>query len=210
MEGHPPLFYAAQKGDCDEITRLLKLGADVNVENSDFNYSTPLWVAASKGHHDAVKLLLAAGADSNKTNCYYASPLWAASYFGHIEVVNLLISAGANVNPAVGVPPLWMAASNGFYSTVKKLCKAGANIYRTNEDGISSLVGSNDPDVEKFLVKWDLTNICLAMAALNLPAYVILWILQFSHPEVETLKELDVIIMIQGIHNTRRRIKAAH
>ena len=49
------LFTAAKNGDCDELRRLIKGGADVNQAN--WYGETALMWAASKGHSEAVKLL---------------------------------------------------------------------------------------------------------------------------------------------------------
>ena len=66
------LITAASKGHIEEITDLLKRGADVNATNRAG--MTPLMMAASRGHLEAVKLLLEKGADVKAESIFLHCP----------------------------------------------------------------------------------------------------------------------------------------
>jgi hypothetical protein len=59
---YPPILWAAELGDTDSLTMLIKAGAKVNSKSSDG--TTALMVAAESGVPQSVKLLLSAGADA--------------------------------------------------------------------------------------------------------------------------------------------------
>lgn len=63
LKSEPPLHRAAYKGDIEEMTRLLRGGADVNSRNAEG--ATPLHWAAFKGQLQAAEVLLQYGADVN-------------------------------------------------------------------------------------------------------------------------------------------------
>ena len=60
------LGYASQHGKIDEVNKLIKDGANVNVSNN--NVSTSLHIAAERGHLEIVKALIEAGANVNASN----------------------------------------------------------------------------------------------------------------------------------------------
>ena len=113
------LHEAAEKGDVQEVKRLLERGEDVDVRTTrertppdetkpaflsalestlDSSGSTPLHVAASNGHAEVVALLLENGADPNAKNRIDVTPLHMAAMDGHLPVVELLVAHGADVN----------------------------------------------------------------------------------------------------------------
>jgi|GEM_PF-4613698 len=103
------LHFAARNGDVYEITRLLKSGMNVNVE--DHRSSTPLHVAAMFGKNDAVSLLLKHGANIHDLSYDGYSVIQLAINHERFETAALLVAQG-KVNPnqvnAKGESPLKM------------------------------------------------------------------------------------------------------
>ena len=61
--GRSELHYAAVKGDVSEVTRLVRAGADVNLQ--DKNGFTPLHGAAQQHMLDVARIVVDAGAEIN-------------------------------------------------------------------------------------------------------------------------------------------------
>lgn len=64
--GWTEIHRAAQKGDCNEVERLLKGGTDVNTRTH--GSMTPLHIAARKGHIKVARLLIDNGANIDAQN----------------------------------------------------------------------------------------------------------------------------------------------
>jgi ankyrin repeat protein len=60
FSGAEPLNDAAKEGDLDEVKRLIKEGA--NIEVRDASASTPLYNAVDRGNRDVVEFLILKGA----------------------------------------------------------------------------------------------------------------------------------------------------
>ena len=97
------LHFAAQDGDVERVTRLLKDGYQPNV--FDDLGKTPLHYAAEGGHLDVLRLLLASGADVNAHDerVIGNTPLREVASNCCFEVAKILIDAGAD--PTI---PGWM------------------------------------------------------------------------------------------------------
>lgn len=89
-----PLHIAAMCGHAETIERLVKRGADVNVQ--DWVKYTPLHVACYFGHEKAVKSLLAGGANPNQAAGVHDRPIHLACSKGYANVVTLLLNTGAD------------------------------------------------------------------------------------------------------------------
>lgn len=121
------LLFAAEKGDANAVTAMLKKGAPVDARDprSGTIGLTPLMLAALHGHANIVKLLLDAGADieakdqtkSDSDSGFgfivneggsemaraagfqmHRTPLGWAAEAGHVDVARLLIERGANID----------------------------------------------------------------------------------------------------------------
>ena len=85
-----------QNAESEEIkTYLVKIGAEVNVKDSDGN--TPLHHAVGDGQVEVAKCLIANGANVNAKNKIDYTPLFDAIP-NSVEAVKLLIGHGANIN----------------------------------------------------------------------------------------------------------------
>ena len=121
-ERQTPLHIAAEDGETNEVTRLLKEGALMDAQ--DRWKRTPLHLAAESGHVGIVKELLAAGANPNAVTKPGETPLFFALRFWQGDddpatgrarwsaMVNALLDTGATikVTSSDGLTPLHLAA----------------------------------------------------------------------------------------------------
>ena len=154
--GSTPLMYAAESGNPDAVSVLIKAGADVNAQNNDG--WAPLIYAAESGNPDAVSVLIKAGADVNARNVYEQTPLIYAAKSGNPDAVSVLIKAGAAVNAQNnnGWTPLMYAAMSGNPDAVSVLIKAGADVNARKKYGLTPLMyaaRSGNPDAVSVLIK---------------------------------------------------------
>ncbi len=105
-----PLHDAVQKGDLEEVKRLIADGADVNAKARKGD--TPLHSAAWFGYKAMAKLLIEKGADVNAKTNTGATPLDWAIRRGHKAVAKLLKRHGAEVAEIL---------SQEFYDTCMKV-----------------------------------------------------------------------------------------
>lgn len=106
------LFYAAARGDEDNVQLLLKSGADVNSYHG--RYGTPLCVAALRGHGRIVEALL-----RHKANSSYGGelgpPMHCACYGGDELAVRSIIDHGGDLG-GLSVIPInllrWISSAN--------------------------------------------------------------------------------------------------
>ena len=122
------LLAASERGDLDEIRRLLDSGVKAGaILRGD---GTPLIAAARAGRLDAIEMLLDAGADVNRGVQGDGNALIMAAKEGHLDAVRFLLDRGADID--AGVPgdgnALIMAAGAGHLDVVRFLVDKGANI----------------------------------------------------------------------------------
>jgi len=94
------LHCAAQRGNIDMLSLLLKSGGIEFIDQFDSLSLTPLAWAAKEGHIPAMKLLLQAGAQVNAVNVKEIgnTALREVVGDGNVEVIELLLAAGADPN----------------------------------------------------------------------------------------------------------------
>lgn len=124
---------AAERGHDHLVSRLLRLGADVNAPPSPTAGYTALQAAAGGGYMTILKLLLQHGADINGASAKYKGyTAQGACLGGHLEIVDLLIEEGANVHALGGIygdgMALHAAAEKGHVDIIKRLLAAGADV----------------------------------------------------------------------------------
>lgn len=129
------LIIAANQGNVEKLSDLIKSGADVNI--SDELFGTPLVSAVDSRNLKAVKLLLNKGANVNSKDNAGCTALIRAALTDNVEVVRLLLLQGADPNascyPLVnGKPiaerftPLNVSKARKNQEIVKLLAEAGA------------------------------------------------------------------------------------
>ena len=94
----PNLIDAINRGDIDEVKKLLARGAPVN-EKDDRLGRTPLIMASMNGHAGIVKILLEKGADPNTADMEGWTPIRYAHAYGYDEIVKMLRAVGAQDHP---------------------------------------------------------------------------------------------------------------
>lgn len=120
------------------IGRLVELGADVNLKNSDGD--VPLHIACDEGlDRDIVELLLDSGARVDEmTRDENTTSLHCSAFSGHRHITELLLDRGANIHgkDARGGTPLSAASRAGNKNICELLLNRGAN--------------ANDPDYQLY------------------------------------------------------------
>lgn len=86
--GNTPLMEAAVRGDTETVERLLRHGADVNLQSK--NGQTALMLAVGEGFTDAVRLLLENGADITPVDQLGMTARKYAELFKHNDICALL------------------------------------------------------------------------------------------------------------------------
>lgn len=128
------LFYAADSGQTEIVSSLLKAGIDPNASE---HKQTALHAAVENHHASTVKLLLASGANVNAKNSKSETPLDLVSPEGaspavaqaQLEIVQSLVDAGAKFgNDGSGWVPLGHALYAGNKEIASLLIRAGANV----------------------------------------------------------------------------------
>lgn len=93
------LLQAAYNGDFEMIKWAVKMGGDVNAQNS--NSHTPLTLICDyEGNVEIAKYLIEQGADINYKKNYGHTPLIYAVMGNHIELIKFLLDSGADINLA--------------------------------------------------------------------------------------------------------------
>ena len=151
------LIKAARNQNVILVQSILKIGADVNVQ--DENGSTPLHIVSENGNAPIADLLLRFGAKVNIQNSKNETPIYFAVINRHFEVVEKLLANGADLN--VEDEPLLHLAIDKYIGQpnlqiVKKLIDYGANIETQDQDGRSplrlALVQKNDQIIKLLLM----------------------------------------------------------
>lgn len=134
------LFTACAKGNVGDIEKLIKEGADVNIQEAEGE--TPLMYAAAEGQYEAVRLLLRYGVNIQKKSKNNQTALGRASQFGYPTIVQALLDAGANVEEAMddGGTPLMYADK---LDVVKILLKRGADVSAQDYSGMTALISAS-------------------------------------------------------------------
>lgn len=118
----PTLIRCAERGELEEVQRLLRRGEDPN-STDDFGL-TALHGASKKGHRKVVQLLLQSSANVNAAAARLRNetPLHYASKYGRCEVVQLLLTAGADASALTcdGRTPL-QYASHRSHADVERI-----------------------------------------------------------------------------------------
>lgn len=137
------LFSAAQKGDVDEVKRLLTADVKINAESRAGEQA--IHYATQFGNIEVVKALLAAGAKVDAVDKSGYQPIHYAAQKGYIEIVKVLLAAGAKVDARVealnkfGGQPIHFAAQSGNAELIKILLAAGVNANAQDNSGKSPL-----------------------------------------------------------------------
>ena len=178
--GSTALLFAAQAGDAESASLLVRAGASVNDTAADGN--SALVLATFAGHPDVARVLIDAGADPDAAGAGY-SALHAAALRGDLATVKALVAKGANPNPLLtkgspvrrfgsqwalptpftGATPLLVAATYVEVEIVRALLAAGARPSIALPNGLTPLHAAAGVPVEKEtrpsdLVRWNVVD----------------------------------------------------
>ena len=148
-----PLTVAAERGDAEQVRKLIATGADLN-ERDESGYTALVW-AARNGSTQVAKALIEAQADMNARDCAANgwTPLMHAIHKNNNEMARLLIDRGADVNARAGkctekliedgAPALHHAAGEDNTEIVRALLAKGADPYAEYDsaNALSKAVG---------------------------------------------------------------------
>jgi len=147
IDGHTPLYIAAEHGCLSSARVLINNKADVN-DDLDLNSGdTPLNIAIKMGHEPVIRLLLVYGADSNYRTTFLNgpcrktfTPLHTAIRYGQSSAVAILLEYGAIAwEKCDGETPLCRAAFNGNPTIVRLLLQQEINVDEESLDGWTPL-----------------------------------------------------------------------
>ena len=136
-EATEQLLSVAGSTGVEEVTRLIKEGADVNVTDKD--RETPLMYAArGNTNPEVLRVLIEGGADVSAVNRNGRTPLMrAARYNSNPEVLRLLIERGADVNAVDNggwTILMYAAVGNSNPEVLRILIEGGANVNAVDDD----------------------------------------------------------------------------
>jgi len=138
----PLLFYAAQYAGVEEITMLLKQGANVN---TSWRGKTPLFTVWYAHKAEKAQVLIDAGADVNfkSDDDYSPTPVFAYLDDDDLDILKLLIKADADieVRNMYGNTPLLVATGrNSAQQAAVILLNCGADIHVKNNENDTPLL----------------------------------------------------------------------
>jgi hypothetical protein len=144
------LYKAAEKGDYEQVAKLLKAGAYVNTKR-DYQES-PLGAATQAGHEKIVKLLLENHALVDARDADDATPLM---YAPSVHIAELLLHAGADVNAVDRNGESVLHYALWHPNIIQSLLHAGANINAITPKGRSvlSYAIERNPSLVQFLLE---------------------------------------------------------
>lgn len=134
------MFEAIEKNNLNELKRIIKNGADLNVRNEQRD--TLLLCAARYGFIDIIDYLIKeCHFDVNSTDNNGWTALHLAAMYGRLEACKYLVENGADINKQRkdGWTPLHTACNNGRVDVIKYLVDKRADISIKDIDGKTPL-----------------------------------------------------------------------
>ena len=138
--GDTPLIFAADKGYLKIVSKLLLMGANLNIQNDHGN--TALMAAAAGGYGKIVEILINPAANINLQNVTGHTALMFAVQGGHIPVVLSLIKAQAllELRSTDNKTALLHATEADHDRIVQALIEAGANVHCADNNFYTPLI----------------------------------------------------------------------
>jgi FOG: Ankyrin repeat len=135
------LLQAAGDGQADKVRRLIKDGANLNVQ--DAQGRTPLMIATYNKDFAVAKVLTEAGADVNIRDGMLNSPFLYAGAEGYLDILKLTIDAGADtrITNRYGGIAIIPASEHGYVEVVRELLeRTDTNVNHVNNLGWTALL----------------------------------------------------------------------
>ena len=144
------LLQAVERGETDIIRKLIKEGANINVQDSKGRTAT--MIATYNNDVETAKILIDAGADVDIQDDMKNNPFLYAGAEGYIDILKLTIEAGAdpNITNRYGGTALIPASEHGYVNVVKELLtNTDTDVNHVNDLGWTALLEAiilNDGD----------------------------------------------------------------
>jgi ankyrin repeat protein len=138
-----PLSIAAERGDTNSLSILLRYGADPNLASNCG--ASPLHFAASATNPACIPLLLANGANPDSMTNWHQTPLhYVAAYTKDSRHAELLLASGSNPEAIDldGMDPLEWAAITGNTPVAEVLINRSVSLFNRDNSGDSALIQS--------------------------------------------------------------------
>lgn len=134
-----PLNLAASRGRVEIVEKLLEMGADASIGDSE--NSQPIHNAAVSGHNEVIERLLAHGVDINVQDDNGMTAMIFSISYARQETFEYLLESGADVQKRNnnGLAALHYAAAGGRTEIIKRLIEKGADIDAQTYTGETSL-----------------------------------------------------------------------
>ncbi|WHY77398.1 ankyrin repeat domain-containing protein [Neobacillus sp. WH10] len=115
------LLEAAERGETNKTSKLIKEGANINAQ--DAKGRTPTMIATYNKDVETVNVLIKAGADVNIRDDMKNNPFLYAGAEGYLDILKLTIEAGADptITNRYGGTALIPASEHGYVDVVKEL-----------------------------------------------------------------------------------------
>jgi ankyrin repeat protein len=147
---------AAERGDVEEVRRLLAAGAEVDAR--EFRGRTAVTAAAMARHAGVVRVLVEAGADVDLQDAERRNALLACGETGDVDVLREVLRADPDLgatNRYGGVAHI-PASERGHVATVEALLQAGIDVDHVHRLGWTALLeavmlGDGGPDQQRIV-----------------------------------------------------------
>ncbi|MBU8878171.1 ankyrin repeat domain-containing protein [Bacillus sp. FJAT-29790] len=191
------LLQAAERGEADTISELIKKGANINAQDSKGR--TAAMVATYNNDVETSKVLIKAGADVDIQDDMKNNPFLYAGAEGYIDILKLTIEAGAD--PAItnryGGTALIPASEHGYVDVIKELLThTDIDVNHVNNLGWTALIEAiilNDGDEKQ---QQTVQLLIEHGADVNIPDNNKVTPLQHAH--VKGFKEIEKIFLKAG------------
>lgn len=202
--GWTSLYLAAQNGHRRIVEFLCLRRADVNKPCTQG--FAPLHAAARNGHSDCIESLVAFDADIERLSNIRSTPLMAAVYLNHPGAVSCFLRLNADTSKF---------SVHGYNVSDTANVEIQNILERHKQSSVAASDVANSISRIKRRVEHNvfgrfhaiILDVCIALSAAQLPAYVLLWIMDFL-PSFNFVSHLKKIRLIESIVNgSIRRIQ---
>lgn len=135
--------YAVRALKNNDLSAIISISKDINLDTVDSHGETLLWKAVQKGKVDIAEVLINAGANINLPDKDGWSPLHMAVLNQDINMVDLILKYTPQINDQnkYGNNAIWIAVyyANGRTDIINLLLDAGADPYQKNNVGINAI-----------------------------------------------------------------------
>lgn len=144
------LLQAAEHGEVDTVSKLIKKGANINAQDSKDRTAT--MISTYSNDVETAKVLIKAGADVNIRDDMKNNPFLYAGAEGYIDILKLTIEAGADptITNRYGGTALIPASEHGYIDVIKEiLTHTDIDVNHVNNLGWTALLEAiilNDGD----------------------------------------------------------------